>query len=98
MAPPRKDGLARRPRVFLTGASGFIGTNLVDALEGNAEIVNYDVAAPARERHRAYWAEGDILDASALGRCVAEARPHVVVHLAARSDCDENTTVEAGYA
>lgn len=86
-----------RPRVFLTGASGFIGTNLVDALEGNAEIRNYDLAVPARERHRAYWVGGDILDSDALSRCVAELRPHVVIHLAARTDCDEDTTVEAGY-
>ena len=93
----RPDGHPSRPRILLTGASGFIGTNLVDALEGNVEIVNLDVREPARERHRAYWLRGDIMDAQGLRRCFAEVRPHAVVHLAARTDCDEGTTVEAGY-
>ncbi|MDH3222547.1 MAG: NAD(P)-dependent oxidoreductase, partial [Gemmatimonadota bacterium] len=85
------------PRVFLTGASGFIGTNLVDALEGNARITNFDVAAPLRSRHRTYWVGGDIMDAPGLRMQMAQARPRVVIHLAARTDCDEGTTVEEGY-
>ncbi len=91
------DSRGNGPSVFLTGASGFIGTNLVDALEGNARITNLDVVAPLRSRHGAYWVRGDIMDAPGLKMHMAEARPSIVIHLAARTDCDEDTTVEEGY-
>jgi nucleoside-diphosphate-sugar epimerase len=85
-------------RLFITGASGFIGTNLIDAWGGECEsIVNYSLSRPLKEAHEEYWREGDIMDGKALRAAVAEARPTVVVHLAARTDCDEETTVEEGY-
>lgn len=87
-----------RPRVLLTGASGFIGTNLVDALEERADVVNLDVSRPFRRRHEPYWRECDILDRGAVMHAFSEVRPRYVVHLAARTDCDEDTTVEEGYA
>ena len=86
------------PRILLTGASGFIGTNLVDALEGNARIVNLDVAPPARNRHGEFWVRGSIMDLPGLRALMAQVQPRYVVHLAARTDCDEATTVEEGYA
>ncbi|MEM8955767.1 MAG: NAD(P)-dependent oxidoreductase [Verrucomicrobiota bacterium] len=86
-------------RLFLTGASGFIGTNLIEAWGGECEtIVNYSVSRPLREEDERYWREGDILDREELREAIIAARPTVVVHLAARTDCDEDTTVEAGYA
>jgi GDP-4-dehydro-6-deoxy-D-mannose reductase len=56
-------------RAFVTGASGFVGRHLLDALDG-------DVVAPSR-------AELDLLDAEAVRRAVADARPARVFHLAA---------------
>ncbi|MGI9627510.1 MAG: NAD-dependent epimerase/dehydratase family protein [Longimicrobiales bacterium] len=84
-------------RVLVTGGSGFIGTNLVDALEGQAEIVNVDIRPPLRSRHGEYWVQGDIMDPEKLEEVFLRARPNYVIHLAARTDCDEDTTVEEGY-
>ncbi|MDR1144759.1 MAG: NAD(P)-dependent oxidoreductase [Verrucomicrobiales bacterium] len=85
-------------KVFITGASGFIGTNLVaEFARQGVEVVNYDVRVPYCDEQRKYWLEGDILDAVKLEQAVSDARPDAVVHLAARTDVDENTSVEEGY-
>ena len=56
-------------RAFVTGASGFVGRHLLDALDG-------DVVAPSR-------AELDLLDAEAVRAAIAAAVPATVFHLAA---------------
>ena len=85
-------------KVFLTGASGFIGTNLVAELKRRGiEALNYDWAEPARGEDRDLWTRGDLMDPGALAKSMCGFRPDVVIHLAARTDCDENTTVEEGY-
>ncbi|MEM1059844.1 MAG: NAD(P)-dependent oxidoreductase [Verrucomicrobiota bacterium] len=85
-------------RIFLTGASGFIGTNyLNDVLEKGWEPCNFDHSPPTLEAHRSCWVRGDILDAEALKQAMADFAPEAVLHLAARTDCDENTTVKQGY-
>lgn len=85
-------------RVFVTGGSGFIGTNLVASLhEEGHEVRNYDIESPPSDALVNLWQAGDIMDAAAVRRSMTEFRPDWVVHLAARTDCDEDTTVEAGY-
>lgn len=85
-------------KIFLTGGSGFIGTNLVTELVHRGhDVLNYDLSGPRCEDHVAYWQKGDLLDADGLRVAMTEFSPEVVFHLAARADCDENTTVEAGY-
>lgn len=85
-------------KIFLTGGSGFIGTNLVaELLRRGDEVLNYDIAAPRCDAQAAFWSNGDLLDAAAMRRAMVEFAPEAVFHLAARADCDENTTVEAGY-
>lgn len=85
-------------KAFVTGCSGFIGTHLVDALrKAGHTVVNFDAHAPAKDDQRDAWVRGDILDAPAVAAAVRAAAPEIVLHLAARTDCDENTTVEAGY-
>jgi nucleoside-diphosphate-sugar epimerase len=44
-----------------------------------------------------FWHEGDILDRAKTLAAFADFQPDWVIHLAARADCDENTTVEDGY-
>ncbi|EGB14186.1 CDP-glucose 4,6-dehydratase [Pseudodesulfovibrio mercurii] len=80
-------------KVFLTGHTGFKGAWLALWLHSlGAEVTGYSLAAPSepnlfeaagvakRIRHVA----GDILDAERLERAMAESRPEVVFHLAAR--------------
>jgi GlcNAc-P-P-Und epimerase len=74
-------------RVFCTGASGFIGTNFVNALiERNYQALNFDIKAPLDERQRPYWIEGDILDIAHLKAEIRGTCAECVVHLAARTD------------
>lgn len=74
-------------RVLLTGASGFIGTNLVDFLLGcGATVANADIAAPMLQAHNRLWRRCDVGDLTALQETVRGFNPHYVVHLAARTD------------
>ncbi|MEY2487004.1 MAG: GlcNAc-P-P-Und epimerase [Verrucomicrobiota bacterium] len=85
-------------RLFITGASGFIGTNAVDIFSqpGNT-ILNYSLHPPLKAEHKEFWVAGDILDADATKAALQKFQPDRVLHLAARAECDENTTVEEGY-
>lgn len=85
-------------KVFLTGAGGFIGTSLVMALEKEGhEICNYDRAEPICPELLDFWVQGDLMDPSKLKETMVDFAPDWVIHMAARTDCDENTTVEEGY-
>jgi nucleoside-diphosphate-sugar epimerase len=85
-------------RIFITGGSGFIGTNLLEALfVGGHEVRDYSLTPPPLEAHRAVWQAGDLLNAEALLQACRAFSPDAVIHLAARAECDETTTVEEGY-
>jgi len=85
-------------KILLTGASGFIGTNAIEAFAAAGhEIYNLSDAPPLNPAQQRYWHKGDIMDRADLLRQFAEFQPEWVLHLAARADCDENTTVEEGY-
>lgn len=85
-------------KVLVTGGSGFIGTNLVsELLNKGYEVNNVDVRAPINHEHAAYWTKGDIMSAENMQNVMSYFQPEMVVHLAARTDCDENTTVENDY-
>jgi nucleoside-diphosphate-sugar epimerase len=76
-------------RVFITGGSGFIGTNLIDSyLQDGWEVVNFDLAAPRKAQHASLWRRGDIRDGARLTASLVDFRPAAVVHLAARTDLD----------
>jgi len=85
-------------KIFFTGGSGFIGTNLVEELLSRGhEVENFDFTAPRCVEQKQKWRMGDLLDAPALRETMLAFAPDAVFHLAARADCDENTTVEEGY-
>lgn len=86
-------------KLLVTGASGFIGTNYIEfysKLDG--ELLNVDIQKPLNPDHEQYWKKGDIMNPGEMEAIFAEFQPTHVVHMAARAECDENTTVEEGYA
>jgi nucleoside-diphosphate-sugar epimerase len=86
-------------KLLVTGASGFIGTNYVEFYSRqDCELLNIDVQKPLNPLHERFWRKGDILNAAEIGLIFAEFQPTHVVHMAARAECDENTTVEEGYS
>jgi len=72
-------------RIVVTGAAGQLGTAIVRAFEGRADVV-----ALTRQ-------DADLADAAGVERRIAEARPDVVVNCAAFNDVDgaEDRAVEA---
>jgi len=66
-------GYWRDKRVCVTGGAGFVGSFLVQELERRGAT---DVFVPD---HRDY----DLVSREAIDRMLADARPHVVIHLAA---------------
>jgi len=81
------------PRIFVTGAAGFIGSNLTDRLLANGhEVTGYDnfstgleaFVESARGSSRFTLVRGDLLDAEALTRAMAGSQ--FVFHLAANAD------------
>ncbi|MHC4539207.1 MAG: NAD-dependent epimerase/dehydratase family protein [Planctomycetota bacterium] len=85
-------------KVLVTGGSGFIGTNLIEYLQTKSDdLLNIDVSPPLCSSQRHFWKKVDILDRTALINAFTEYKPTCVVHLAARTDVVEGTTVEQDY-
>jgi GlcNAc-P-P-Und epimerase len=74
-------------RILCTGASGFIGTNLMDLLLGSgAAVLNVDKQPPKKKEHHPCWVDCNIMDYPRLEKIFHDFRPDCVVHLAARAD------------
>jgi UDP-glucose 4-epimerase len=86
-------------RTLVTGGSGFIGSNLVDALleRGDEVTVIDDLSTGRRENLDGALSAGaelvelDIRDAGALTETLARVTPEVVFHLAAQIDVRRST-------
>jgi nucleoside-diphosphate-sugar epimerase len=83
-------------RVLITGASGFIGTNLLEFYRswGAGAVANFDVAPPRNPDHHDAWTKVDICNASRLKAAMHDFRPTVVFHLAARTDLEGKATAD----
>lgn len=85
-------------KLLVTGGSGFIGTNLLESvLSDGMDVLNLDVQRPPDPKHRPYWRKADVLDKKCLSRSFGDYQPSHVIHMAARTDCVEDTTVAEGY-
>jgi nucleoside-diphosphate-sugar epimerase len=74
-------------RLLVTGGSGFIGSNFMDALlDRDEEVLNLDLAAPEDERHLRSFRQTDLLDRESVSRVVLGFKPTHVVHFAGRTD------------
>jgi nucleoside-diphosphate-sugar epimerase len=63
-------------RVFVTGGSGFIGTNLIESLlQDGFEVANFDFHAPRIEEHNRFLTNGDIRDGRSLTKALVDFRP-----------------------
>lgn len=83
---------APNARVFVTGGSGFIGTNLVESMKmSGVPVLNLDIRPPLDPRQHASWIRGDIRDYSVLRSAFLDFQPTHIVHLAARTDLGGET-------
>jgi UDP-glucuronate 4-epimerase len=99
-------------RVLLTGAAGFIGSHVAEALIARGDAVtgvdNFDDFYPAAVKRanlaallpqsRFTLVEADVRDAAAMRRAVADGKPSVIVHLAARAGVRPSIAQPALYA
>ncbi len=86
-------------KLLVTGASGFIGTNFIEYFSTqDCTLLNLDIQTPLNPEHQKFWKMADIMNPAELEMAFAEFQPTHVVHMAARAECDETTTVEEGYA
>jgi len=78
-------------KILITGASGFIGTNLLEYFKDKYTIRNIDFNKPKIQGRNSYWENIDITNYSELKRCMLEFSPDYIVHLAARTDLQGKT-------
>ena len=79
-------------KILITGASGFIGTNLLeDLLSKGYDVLNLDIQEPKIRERKNVWKNVDITEYEVFERRVLEFKPDYIVHLAARTDLDGKT-------
>jgi GDP-4-dehydro-6-deoxy-D-mannose reductase len=72
-----------RGPLLITGATGFAGGHLVEALAGEAEIIGWGRSAPRPAlAHLAMWQVIDLLDRDRIASAIASIRPAAIFHLA----------------
>ena len=82
-------------KVLLTGASGFIGTNLLeDLIKKGYEVLNVDYKEPKIAARKNVWVNVDIMDYDLFERTCIDFNPDYIVHLAARTDLDGKTLAD----
>lgn len=76
-------------RVLVTGGSGFIGTNLVEALMGEGyDVLSIDKVLPRLDSHIKCFHQGDVCDETFLKEILKSFDPNYILHLAAMTGMD----------
>lgn len=79
--------ITKEDRIFITGGSGFIGTNLIDLfMKKGYDFINLDKAEPIKKDQISYWVKGNIVNMADLESVFSKYHPTLVIHLAARTD------------
>lgn len=79
-------------RFFVSGGSGFIGTNLVRSLiDKGHQVLNLDISPPRDPSQNSAWVEGDVRHPGTLSAQIKGFRPRFLIHLAARTDLNGNS-------
>ena len=79
-------------KILVTGASGFIGTNVLEHLiKKGHEVINIDFNIPKIKERENLWKNIDICDYAKFEKAVLDFSPDYIVHLAARTDLDGKT-------
>ena len=74
-------------KIFITGGSGFIGSNLVEHfINLGHTVLNLDINEPRISSHAVIFKKIDILDYEKILKAFSDFMPDYVVHLAARTD------------
>ena len=80
-----------KKRIVITGGSGFIGTNLIEFYKDDFEVINIDINKPRNIKHNHLWKNVNILDKEPIESVFKDFQPHLVFHMAARTDLDGKT-------
>ena len=78
-------------KLLITGGSGFIGTNFIEAIRNDVdEVINVDITEPKVTEHLKFWHRCNILDEQGLRNLFNTIQPDLVVHLAAETKMPES--------
>lgn len=77
-----------RPRVLVTGASGFLGTPCVELLLRRGFEVHAVSREAGAEGRRLHWIQADLFETEGLGSLMAAVKPSHLLHLAWASGRD----------
>lgn len=81
-----------KEKILVTGASGFIGTNIVeDLIKKGYSVCNVDYNKPKIPERSNIWNNIDITEYSIFEKTVLDFNPDYIIHLAARTDLDGKT-------
>ena len=82
-----------KPRILITGASGYLGGHLILQAPQNTEIFAMFHSQSSDETYGARWTAGDLLDETLPSRLLRDIKPTAVIHNAALSKpeaCDND--------
>lgn len=83
--------ITSKNKILITGGSGFIGTNLIELFVTlGYNFINFDKAKPTKESQTKYWHKGNLLNINSFKKVLNEYKPSIVIHLAARADCESD--------